>query len=222
MTNSEGGRGQLPIFGTGPRDRPAGSTAGGTAEARGDAGQEGMLQLVLALADQMRELTATVADLQATQASRPSPGAGQAGAAGSGRREPEPRPWCWLRMSHTDKAERLSELADWVREVLMAWPAAQRAYTPCWSWHWDVVEDLSMLYLAWQTAYLWPGAGVREVADFLDRLLPSALVRASDRLKPCTHGHQPDGERRDDADLVDQAVNGLRRLPQLKGQGELV
>ncbi|WP_181448726.1 hypothetical protein [Nonomuraea aridisoli] len=35
---------------------------------------------------------------------------------------------------------------------------AQRAILPCWMRHWDVIEELSMLYCCWRTAYLWEEA----------------------------------------------------------------
>lgn len=168
-----------------------------------DQGQVG--EVLTELADHVRHLTIAVATLQKAQSNQKK-GRGEA------EDEPPPRPWCWLRMSHAEKADRLAELADWVRDVLFAWPDAQRALTPCWSRHWDVIEDLSMLLCAWKTAYLWEGASSREAGDYLDRLLPAAIARALVRLRPCTQTHHPDGSRRDDAGFVDRTLDELHRL----------
>ncbi|HEX4814916.1 MAG TPA: hypothetical protein VFV66_19415 [Nonomuraea sp.] len=138
---------------------------------------------------------------------------GQAhGRAGSREGSAPPRPWCWVRMIHAEKADRLAELADWVRDVLFAWPAAQRAILPCWSRHWDVIEELSLLYCAWRTAYLWDGRTDHHACEYLDRWLPNAVDRLAVRLRSCAERHHPDGARRDDAELVDRSIAELRRL----------
>ncbi|GAA2419884.1 hypothetical protein GCM10010404_92870 [Nonomuraea africana] len=167
-------------------------------------------EVLAELAAHVESLSAAVAVLQAAQAGPSDEQGGGRGAGGKG--EDPPSPWCWLRMSHVEKAECLAELADWVRDVLFAWPEAQRAYAPCWARHWDVIEELSMLYLAWRTAYLWKEATSRDVGDYLDRLLPAAIARAVVRLRPCAQGHHPDGARRDDAELVDRTITELRLL----------
>ncbi|WP_157255089.1 hypothetical protein [Nonomuraea typhae] len=163
-------------------------------------------EVLAELAVQVERLASAVAELQGERGRR---GGGRGG--GAGESEP-PRPWCWLRMDHAAKADHLAELADWVREVLFAWPEAQRAFLPCWTRHWDVIEELSALYGAWKTAYLWEGASSRDASEYLDRWLPGAIARASVRLRPCAQSHHPDGERRDDAKLVDRSLTDLRRL----------
>ncbi|MEV4172459.1 hypothetical protein [Nonomuraea sp. NPDC049709] len=40
----------------------------------------------------------------------------------------------------------------------------------------------------------------------------AAPIRLAVRLRPCGEGHQPDGSRRDDAELVDRSIAELRRL----------
>ncbi|MEV4179607.1 hypothetical protein [Nonomuraea sp. NPDC049709] len=96
--------------------------------------------------------------------------------------------------------------------MLFAWPAAQRAIAPCWPRHWDVIEELSMLYCAWRTAYLWQERSGHHACEYLDRWPPGALDRLAVRLRPCAEAHQPDGARRDDAELVDRSIAELRRL----------
>jgi hypothetical protein len=123
-----------------------------------------------------------------------------------------PRPWSWLRMAHAEKADRLAELGDWLTQVLFVWPSAQRAVLPCWMRHWDVIEDLSMLYCCWKTAYLWEEATASDAAEFLDRWLPGAIARIEIRLRPCGQGHHPDGPRRDDTAVLAPVLDELRWL----------
>ncbi|MBE1586747.1 hypothetical protein ACFPOI_51305 [Nonomuraea angiospora] len=115
-------------------------------------------------------------------------------------------------MRHGEKADRLAELADWVRDVLLAWPTAQRTIPRCWSRHWEVIEELSMLYCARSTAYLWEERTDHFACEYRDRWLPGALERLDVRLWPCAESHQPNGTRRDNAEPVDRSIAELRRL----------
>ncbi|MEV0151892.1 MULTISPECIES: hypothetical protein [unclassified Nonomuraea] len=174
----------------GPPDDP-----GGQDEERGE--------LIAELSAELEQLATTVADLIATQPHNRTSG---------DRPDPPPRPWCWLRITHAQKADRLAELGDWLTQVLFIWPAAQRAVLTCWPRHWDVIEELSMLYCAWQTAYLWEERTSSDAAEFLDRWLPNAIARIEVRLRPCGQGHQPDGPRRDDTDTLAPVLDELRWL----------
>lgn len=156
-------------------------------------------EIIADLAAELEQLAAVVAGLSAA----PPKGKGTATS------EP-PRPWCWLRMPHTEKADRLAELGDWLTQVLFTCPATQRAVLPCWMRHWDVIEELSMLYCCWKTAYLWEEATAGDAADYLDRWLPNAIVRIEVRLRPCGQGHHPDKPRRDDTNVLTPVLDELR------------
>lgn len=174
---------------------------------------------VVELGEHLAALASVVAQLQAAaeQEDGPDRTGGQVkgqrrGRGGSPEGGDPPRPWCWPRMTHAEKADRLAELGDWVHDVLFAWPAAQRVIPRCWSRHWDVIEELSALYCAWRAAYLWEERTDHHACEYLDRWLPGALDRLAVRLRPCAESHQPDGARRDDAELVDRSIAELRRL----------
>ncbi|MEU4576130.1 hypothetical protein [Nonomuraea sp. NPDC023979] len=167
--------------------------------------QDEQAALINELANEVEQLAEAVAELHAAAPQ-------QAGSQARAQLEPAPRPWCWPRMPHSEKADRLDELAAWVRDVLFAWPGAQQAILPCWPRHWDVIDELSMLYCAWQTAYLWESRTASDAGYYLDRLLPSMIERAKVRLRPCSQGHHPDGARRDDTDIVQRTIVDLRRL----------
>ncbi|MFI7643924.1 hypothetical protein [Nonomuraea sp. NPDC049400] len=162
---------------------------------------EANAEIIADLAAELEQLAAVVANLAA------APPPSRRGA----QTEP-PRPWCWPRMPHTDKADRLAELGDWLTQVLFAWPSAQRAILPCWMRHWDVIEDLSMLYCCWKTAYMGEEATASDAAEFLDRWLPNAITRIEVRLRPCGQGHHPDKQRRDDSTALAPVLEELRWL----------
>jgi len=172
---------------------------------RRDDGDDAQPEIITGLAAELEELAHTVAQLNASS-SEPKPSKVKAPS------ERSPRPWCWPRMPHEEQADRLAELADWVRDVLFAWPDAQQAILPCWPRHWDVIEELSMLYCAWRTAYTWDDATASDAAHYLDRLRPSTVERLQVRMRPCSQHHQPDGPPRDDADMVDRTVTELDLL----------
>ncbi|MFI6713503.1 hypothetical protein ACIBF7_44245 [Nonomuraea sp. NPDC050478] len=172
---------------------------------RHQGGGDAQPDIITGLAAELEELARTVAQLNASS-SEPQPSKAKA----SPKRSQ--RPWCWPRMPHEEKAERLAELADWVRDVLFAWPDAPRAILSCWPRHWDVIEELSMLYCAWRTAYTWDGATSSEAAYYLDRLRPSTVERLQIRMRPCSQRHQPDGPPRDDVDIVDRTITELDLL----------
>ncbi|PRX46316.1 hypothetical protein B0I32_1455 [Nonomuraea fuscirosea] len=159
--------------------------------------------IIADLALEVEHLAHTVAGLTAAPTGRLS---------ASSDLPPPPHPWCWPRMPHTKKADRLGELGDWMTQVLFTWPSAQRAVLPCWPRHWDVVEELSMLYCCWRTAYLWEGATAGDTAEYLDRWLPNAIARIEVRLRPCGQGHHPDGKRRDDTATLTPVQDELRWL----------
>uniref|UniRef100_UPI003F490C8E hypothetical protein n=1 Tax=Nonomuraea sp. CA-252377 TaxID=3240003 RepID=UPI003F490C8E len=160
-------------------------------------------ETIAALAADLEQLSRIVTSLTTTTSTTPS---------ATPQLEPPPRPWCWPKMPHPRKADRLGELGDWLTQVLFGWPAAQRAIQPCWPRHWDVIEEISMLYCTWKTAYLWEGATASDAAEYLDRWLPNALDRIEIRLRPCGQTHQPDGPRRDDTAILAAVQDELRWL----------
>ncbi|GGK99421.1 hypothetical protein Ppa06_67340 [Planomonospora parontospora subsp. parontospora] len=126
--------------------------------------------------------------------------------------EPKPRPWCWTTMTYAERAERLAELADWVTEVLYLRPEVPLAVPICWSFHPDIVDDLSALYCGWQTAYLWSGGRATDALDYLTRALPAVLRRISSQHKACASNHQPPSRVRDDSRAVAARVQQFQQL----------
>ncbi|MFI6802986.1 hypothetical protein [Streptosporangium canum] len=130
--------------------------------------------------------------------------------------DPKPRPWCWSTMTYAERAERLAELADWVTEVLYLRPEATLAIPGCWSYHHDIVDDLSALYCGWQTAYLWSGGRATDALDYLTRALPAVLSRVSSQHKACNEqrGHQTPPRPRDDSRMVDARIAQYKQAAQ--------
>ncbi|GAA3168778.1 hypothetical protein GCM10020001_113570 [Nonomuraea salmonea] len=127
--------------------------------------------------------------------------------------QPPPRPWCWPKMPHRRKADKLGELGDWLTQVLFGWPAAQRAIAPPAGPATGTSPKSSACSTApGKTAYLWEGASANDACEYLDRWLPNALERIEIRLRPCGQGHQPDGPRRDDSTVVALVQEELRWL----------
>ncbi len=69
------------------------------------------------------------------------------------------QPICWPALSLEDEALALDQLATWVDWVKWRYTLDHRVIPDCWRQHGPIVEELSALYTAWQTAYVTSAAG---------------------------------------------------------------
>lgn len=75
------------------------------------------------------------------------------------RPDPKPRtiysaqPISWPHLDDEKSAEQLDELTDWVLWVTWRFNLDHRTVPDCWTQHGAIIEELSALYTAWQTAY---------------------------------------------------------------------
>lgn len=60
---------------------------------------------------------------------------------------------CWPRLHGEHATEMLDELTDWVRWLTKRFTLDHRTVPTCWDQHGPIIEELSALYTAWQTAY---------------------------------------------------------------------
>ena len=73
--------------------------------------------------------------------------------------DPKPRtiysaqPIRWPHLDDEKSAEQLDELTDWVLWLTWRFNLDHRTVPDCWNQHGAVIEELSALYTAWQTAY---------------------------------------------------------------------
>jgi hypothetical protein len=94
------------------------------------------LDVVEELAAQVRDLASAIADLDEDD------------------RQGPPRPWNWSAMTDRERHESIVLLGTWVRDVLFArWPWTQRHLHWCWAYHPELLQDLSMLHVAYLQAY---------------------------------------------------------------------
>ncbi|WP_436852797.1 hypothetical protein [Nocardiopsis dassonvillei] len=94
------------------------------------------LGMVEELAGQVQELATAVADLDKDD------------------RQSPPQPWNWSTMTAQERRESVGLLGAWVRDVLFTrWPWTQRHLHWCWAYHPELLQDLSMLHVAYQQAY---------------------------------------------------------------------
>lgn len=85
--------------------------------------------------------------------------------------------WCWRTAGPRTRETLWTELTDWVDHWLRhRYPLAKKI-PPCWGRHPEVVEELTALWLAWQSAYTQADAPLTGPADFHDRWLPGLLHR---------------------------------------------
>jgi len=62
-------------------------------------------------------------------------------------------PICWPRLDDAHALETLEELTDWVQWLTNRFTLDHRTVPHCWDQHGPIIEELSALYTAWQTAY---------------------------------------------------------------------
>lgn len=94
-----------------------------------------------------------------------------------------PRP---VDLAHIPEAERgtaLQELADWVHTVLFGgWPWTQGLLRPCWPHHPDLINDLLILKVTYETAYV---KGRAHHAVEYRHLLDYVMEVAAERTRSC-------------------------------------
>ncbi|MFI6576632.1 hypothetical protein ACIBFB_12590 [Nocardiopsis sp. NPDC050513] len=134
------------------------------------------LQVVEELAGQVRDLAAAVADL------------------GEGDREGPPQPWNWSAMSDEERQRSVALLGAWVRDVLFTrWPWTQRRLQWCWAYHPELLQDLSMLHVAYRQAYEHSGRRSHHETDFRHTLVevmaaaPDVFTRDECPTTPARH-----------------------------------
>ena len=62
-------------------------------------------------------------------------------------------PVCWAAHSPTDHKALLADLDVWVTWLADHYSLDRRHIPQCWAQHWELVEELSALQLAWEGAY---------------------------------------------------------------------
>ena len=63
------------------------------------------------------------------------------------------QPICWPTLSAEDETAMLDQLTDWVDWATWRYTLDHRVIPACWPQHGALLEELSALYTAWQTAY---------------------------------------------------------------------
>lgn len=64
-----------------------------------------------------------------------------------------PLPIMWAAHTPEEQRHRLAELTVWVTWLVEHYRLDRRYVPECWSKHWELIEELSALRLAWQAAY---------------------------------------------------------------------
>ena len=62
-------------------------------------------------------------------------------------------PICWAAHTPEDQRLLLEELDLWVTWLAHHYSLDRRHVPECWAQHWELVEELSALHLAWEGAY---------------------------------------------------------------------
>lgn len=102
----------------------------------------------------------------------------------------------WPDLDKDERAQRWDELLEWLNNVLLPRRSdLGRALSPCWYQHPEVVDELTMLYATWHSAYRNPRSTPTAVAEWLDRWFPNSRRRIDAELKECRrrqHVAKPD------------------------------
>lgn len=85
-------------------------------------------------------------------------------------------PWCWRDLGQEAQQELWRQLTDWISWLRHRYPLAKKI-PPCWPEHPEIVEELTALWLAWQSAYVDPNGSLTGAAEWHDRWLPGFLHR---------------------------------------------
>ena len=89
-----------------------------------------------------------------------------------------------------------NQLTDWVGYLRSRYPLA-RKIPACWAEHPEIVEELTALWLAWQSAYQDRDAPLTAPADWHDRWLPASSTASS--MGPSPPTAHPSHQRRPDS-----------------------
>jgi hypothetical protein len=102
-----------------------------------------------------------------------------------------PKPWSWKDIGPDAESELWEQLCSWVAWLRSRYPLA-KCIPPCWGQHPEIVEELTALWLAWQSAYTDRNPSLTAAADWHDRWLPGLLHRLEHGAHAlnCTNGHE--------------------------------
>ena len=64
-----------------------------------------------------------------------------------------PLPIMWAAHTTEEQRNRLANLDAWVAWLAERYSLDRRTVPKCWSNHWELIEELSALHLAWEAAY---------------------------------------------------------------------
>lgn len=64
-----------------------------------------------------------------------------------------PTPLLWAALTPDEQHHHLEELDLWVTWLTDHYHLDHRHVPTCWTKHWELIEELSALHLAWQAAY---------------------------------------------------------------------
>ncbi|EYR62528.1 hypothetical protein N866_07795 [Actinotalea ferrariae CF5-4] len=64
-----------------------------------------------------------------------------------------PMPIMWTAHTPDERRHRLADLDVWVTWVVDHYKLDRRYIPECWTKHWELIEELSALHLAWESAY---------------------------------------------------------------------
>jgi len=64
-----------------------------------------------------------------------------------------PMPIMWTAHTPDERRHRLADLAIWVTWLADHYKLDRRYVPECWAKHWELIEELSALHLAWEAAY---------------------------------------------------------------------
>ncbi|MBB4920973.1 hypothetical protein [Streptosporangium saharense] len=160
---------------------------------------------------QLEQLAGEVAGLSA--AVQQLADVGQGGKAGA---DTPPRPVDWVHVPPAERLDWMTDLAAWVRDVLMTgWPTSGDLLPPCWPHHRAMVNDLALLRVTYETAYDYEGGRAHTGGEFR-RLLADVLTTAAAQAQDCPapsdpRPHPVPRPPRDDT----AAVQAVERIGQL-------
>jgi hypothetical protein len=96
--------------------------------------------------------------------------------------------WCWRDLGLEASESLWHELSDWVAWIRHRYPLAKRV-PACWPEHPEIVEELTALWLAWNSAYSERDAPLTGAIDWHDRWLPGLLHRLEHGVFALNCGH---------------------------------
>lgn len=101
----------------------------------------------------------------------------------------------WFEADIDQAVPMLSDLAQWVYDVLSHYRQATQELSDCWRRHPGVVDALNALRISWLGAYRDPDAKSTWPVDWHIRHLPGIVTLLREELRGCSeHSHAPEGD----------------------------